>query len=115
MTEYRKINNGYWYFLQYKKQKRFLWVFKYYKWVSVWKPYYDEHWGRSLDPTGADCYVSSLSNNLEAFVEKWVDIEDYFIQAQKEQYALENKVIEKRKTIYFKKGEIIPFKLNNNN
>jgi hypothetical protein len=64
MTEYRKISNGHWDFLQYKKEKRFLWVFKYYKWEYVWKPYYDKHWGRSLDSSGDNRFVYSLRQNL---------------------------------------------------
>ena len=97
MTEYRKINNGYWNFLQYKKEKRFLWIFKYYKWVYVWKPYYDKHYGRSLDCTGDNRFVNSLQQNLKAFTEKWTDINDYFGEAQKEQDELVKKVSDYRK------------------
>jgi hypothetical protein len=94
MTEYRKINNGHWDFLQYKKQKRFLWVFKYTKWFYVWNPYYHRTYGRSLDSTGADCFVNSLYQNLDSFVKEWVDIGDYFKYAHKEQDKLEKEVNE---------------------
>ena len=97
MTEYRKINNGHWDFLQYKKQKRVLWIFKYNKWVYVWKPYYDKHWGRSLDYSGDNGFVNSLQTNLNEFTKEWVDIEKYFKVAQKRQDELVKKANEYHK------------------
>jgi hypothetical protein len=105
-TKYRSISNGHWDFLQYEKEYTFLFFFKRKKWVNVWKPYYDKHYGRGLDITGADQSVTSLGNNLEEFAQKWPNIEDYFQWASLRQTELVMKVNDYWKERNSKKGKI---------
>jgi hypothetical protein len=107
MTKYRKINNGHWNFLQYEKECTFL-FFKWKRWEYVWKPYYDKIYGRTLDVTGYHCQVNDLTENLEAFVQRWRDIEDYFNWAEIEQRRLESKAMEWQKRRDSKNGQISP-------
>ena len=72
-TKYRIVNDGHRYFLQYEKRG---WLFS--KWTYVWKPYYDEIWGRELDSLGTKCYVNGTESYLREFTEKWKYIDEYF-------------------------------------
>lgn len=108
MTEYRKISNGHWNFLQYKREYKFLWI-KWHKWCYVWKPYYDKYWGRSLDPTMADGFVSDLDwTDLDRFVQHWPNIADYFAWAKVKQEELEVAAIQQRLKVEEKRGQITP-------
>lgn len=106
MTKYRKISNGHWDFLQYRKEKKILWLFSYHKWEYVWKPYYDKIWGRGLDCSGTKGYVNSLNCNLTSFINKWTNIEDYFQEAKKEQTLLEDKANKYHKDLQERKGVV---------
>lgn len=90
-TQYRTISNGYWEFLQYLTTKPYFVFWKKEVWSYVWKPYFHRSYGRE-DITGSDTFICSLHENLEKFVEKWPNIEDYFKSARVEQERLEYKV-----------------------
>jgi hypothetical protein len=92
-TKYRIVNNGYWDFIQYEIEHKFLW-FKWSEWSYVWRPYYCEFMGR-FDSTGADTYICSINTNIENFVNKYPDISVYFELASKEQEEIESKVRQK--------------------
>jgi hypothetical protein len=113
-TEYRKVNDGYLDYLEYKTggQKKYLFGFIPYttkvRWKNVPKPYYHPTFGTWIS-SSSDVYVNSYSHNLERFVKEWVDIEDYLVWANQEQKRLEKVVAEKDKERQAKVGKITNF------
>lgn len=104
-TKYRTINNGHWDYLQYQVERKTWWGGTKNEWHYVWKPYYDEVSGRSA--CDDSLYINSLRDgNLEKFVEKYPDIEDYFNMIRPKQEALEQKSREWRKKYEEKKDTI---------
>jgi len=105
MTEYRSVFDGYKWFLQYKKTKRFL-FFKWPAWRDVWKPYYDPIYGRSVDTTGVKCYVHSYtSSTFECFRSQWPDVNEYFKWAMEVQRKLVSDAEARRDKREKRKGE----------
>jgi hypothetical protein len=93
-TKYRIISNGYWEFIQYKVEKFYLFgLICIYNWYYVPKPYYDKYWGRELDITGADRFITSLDEDLDEFPKKYPDISVYFKWFEDEQGNLMDKAI----------------------
>lgn len=89
MTKYRTVSNGYWDYLQYEIEYKFLFFWTKTKWEYVWKPYCDKSTGTYLAGKD-DKYVNTLKDgNLEHFVESWPNIEKYFLQAKIRQEELE--------------------------
>ncbi len=105
MTKYRKENDGYVDFLQYEKETNFL-FFTFKTWKYVWRPYYCSSFGRSMDTTGYDTYVCRYNNNLEDFVQKWKNIDDYFEYANEEQARLESNENKRKLKIKLKENTV---------
>jgi len=103
MTKYRTVSNGYYDELEYQKEFKFL-FFKRNSWHSVWRPYYDEIWGRTLDYRHN--YINSINTNIKDFVTKWPNIKNYFDWALEEQEKLEEKINKERIKIELKKQEV---------
>ena len=93
MTKYRAVSNGYYDELEYEKETHFL-FFKRKSWCPVWRPYYNEIWGRQLG--FQDKFITGINTNLKDFTTKWPEIKDYFKLAWEEQEKLEEKVNKKR-------------------
>lgn len=102
-TKYRIINNGYFEWLQYLKETKFLFFFTYKKWHYVWKPYYDKIKGRD-DILGYDTYINNsrdiYSNSCETHIKRYPYIEEYFKWANARQAELVAKA-----SAYWKKIE----------
>jgi len=106
-TEYRFKSDSYVNFLQYKGLKSYLFgLYKKEGWYYVWRPRYDKIWGRGLDTLGYDNYVNDYTDNLKEFVKKWTYIEDYFVEAEREQTRLEEKARKWNKDKEKRKGKI---------
>lgn len=107
-TEYRKIYDGYNFFLQYKKKYKFLFI-KWCTWEYILFPYYDKVWGRLL-ADATDNYVCSSNTNLNNFVRRWVYIKKYYKYSEKKQAELEKEANEYFKKIEKEKGKTEYFK-----
>jgi len=105
-TKYRTISDGYKEYLQYERKTHFLFIFTVYKWTYIWRPYYDQIWGRSLDTTCSDTYICSYNTYFKDFIEKYPHIEDYFTWADEEQKRLEHIANEEKKEIEEKKDTV---------
>lgn len=105
MTKYRKVSNGYAYFLQHLRTRRFLFI-KYKEWSYIAHPYHDTMFGRSCDTTGYDTSVCSVNNNLDDFVKKWTNISDYYKWANEEQEKLERKAVDENRMVSKKRKSI---------
>lgn len=108
MTKYRKIHNGHWEFLQYQNERTFLFIFKLKRWCYVWKPYYDDIWGRQLDSSGDKCFVNSLGCNLKDFIDKWPNVNLYFEWAENEQKKLVDLAMNRKNKRDSNRGLITP-------
>lgn len=111
-TEYRKISNGYWEYLQYKETHRlwgFLWNTS--KWEYIEKPYYDQWWGRSvvIYPDAKVC-INSLYDNLDGFVKNYPCIDEYFKLLSERNKELKEKVLKEKQQIENKRGKIVYYK-----
>jgi len=93
MTKYRAVSNGHYDELEYERETHFL-FFKLKSWRPVWRPYYDEIWGRQLG--FAVKFINETNTNLKNFTTKWPDIKKYFEWAFEEQEELEEKVNKER-------------------
>lgn len=106
MTKYRTISNGHWDYLQYEVEYKFFFFWTRKNWEYVWKPYCDKATG---DYYGSEdnCYINSLRDgNLEKFVQRWPNIEEYFEQAKLEEVKLIKIHDEYQKQIEEKKNRI---------
>ena len=108
MTKYRTVSNGYWEYLQYEHEYRFLYFWKKREWRYVWWPYYDKVTGRYYVDCPSDRgYVNSLRGiTPKKFVEKYPDINEYFKWATEEQEKLVNESKEYWKEINERKTKI---------
>lgn len=103
MTKYRIISNGYWEYLQYATEHRFLWH-KYVKWHYVPKPCYDSVWGR--DWLDEYLFVNSLEDSIEGFIKEYPDINAYWPIFNEKQRKLEEEVRVEREKIENRKSEV---------
>lgn len=107
-TEYREVNvNGHYSYLEYLSIEKvsflFFWTITIKKWKRIWKPYYDKIRGRHY----VDDYrlvIHSQNTRLTDFVKKYPYIEDYFVKAELEQVALEQKAKAYKEELNSKKG-----------
>jgi len=99
-TQYRSVSNGYYGFLEYKKEYKFLFL-RFYFWNRIWKPFFDRILERNYSEKYL--YVCSLKDNFDSFIKTWPYIENYFEYAEIKQKELEeiakieNRKIENRK------------------
>jgi len=109
MTKYRTISNGYWDYLQYEieyKEKHIFCKTKTKtKWENVWKPYCDKSTGKYYGQK-QDQYINSLNDDIKNFVQKWSNIEEYFIQSKIKQEELVKIYKEYNRSIEEKKNKI---------
>ena len=106
MTKYRTISNGHWDYLQYEVEYKYLFFWTRKRWEYVWKPYCDKATGTYYSGE-YNSYISSLKDgNLEEFVQKWPNIEEYFEQAKLRQAELVKIYHEYRKKLEEKKNKI---------
>ena len=105
-TKYRTINNGYWDYLQYEIKYKFLFFWTLKKWEYVWKPYCDITFGRRLTSENY-LYINSLNDDIDKFVKRWTNIEEYFINADLRQKELEKIYEEHQNEIEKKKKKVV--------
>jgi len=105
MSRYRTTSNGFWEFLEYSVQGKFLW-WTYEAWRRIPRPYYNWLEGRAnaFGLSSNELYVNSLHENLKDFVSMYPDISAYWpaytvAQAKiEESVRVENSKIARRKT-----------------
>lgn len=102
-TKYRTINNGYYDILQYQvKSPPKWWQFSSkLEWEYVPRPFFHKVYGRASYLPGIEAIVniSSFKDNLEEFVAKYPNINEYWSVFDKEQAALEAKAAEQDQEI----------------
>lgn len=94
-TKYRIVSNGYQQYLEYLKITKGFFLDSE-KWCRVWKPHYDEIFGRDYACLDWYLYVEGSEYELKDFTEKWPNIDEYFKYAEIEQAKLEEEVKKKR-------------------
>lgn len=94
-TKYRIVSDGYQQYLEYLVTTEIL-FWKHEKWCRVWKPHYDEIFGRDYVSLDWYLYVEGSDDELKEFTNKWSNIEEYFKWAECEQTKLEEEVKIKR-------------------
>lgn len=107
MTEYRKINDGYYWFLQYRRAFKLFGITLFYYWDYIPRPFYDKIWGQRLDCLGTEGNVSSWHENLESFIKKWPDINVYLENYRKKQKELEDYAVQWSANQKKDKGKIV--------
>jgi hypothetical protein len=94
-TEYRKVSNGTWEFLEYAEIRKVFWLFKKKIWKRVPCPYYNTTVGRKNMEVYT--HVNSLRDDLDNFITSWPNIEDYWPIFNEEQDFIERKLTKKIK------------------
>lgn len=83
MTKYRIVSNGYYSYLQYLYEYKFLPYWYRSVWKYIWKPQSDYKYATILNDPDSRRHICSLNYNLKRFAKQWPDIKKYFEWAEK--------------------------------
>lgn len=106
-TQYRKYNDGYYWFLEYKRTVRVFGIKLFSYWSMVPRPFFDKIWGQQLDCLNTEGNISSSHENLDEFTRRWPDIKLYLKHYQKEQKKLEDESAKWHREKDKDKGKIV--------